>query len=65
MKLHANVYLIYDSKNIDLTKVAKRFEEINISGKTSVELKPDEAHIIVQGIINGQKLTRKIEIWKK
>jgi len=57
-----DVYLIYDSNNIDLTKVAKRFEEIDISGKTSVELSPGEAHIIVQGIINGQKLTRKIEL---
>jgi hypothetical protein len=59
---NCDVYLIYDSRNIDLTKAGERFEEINITGKTSVELKPGEAYIIVQGIINGQKLTRRIEL---
>jgi len=57
-----DVYLIYDSRKIDLTKVEERFEKINITGKTSVLLKLGEAHIIVQGVINGQKLTRKIEV---
>jgi hypothetical protein len=55
-------YLIYDNKNIDLTKVNERFREINITDKTFVELEADEAYIRIQGIINGKSLTREIEI---
>lgn len=55
-------YLLYDSRNIDLTKAEERYEQINITGKTSVELKSGESNIIVKGVINGQELIRKIEV---
>lgn len=57
-----NTFLIYDNRNIDLTKVSERFEEINITGKTSAELRAGEAYVIIQGEISGKKLSRKIEV---
>lgn len=57
-----DAHLIYDSRNIDITKVEKRFKKINITGKTSIELKLGEPYVIVQGSIGGQRLTRRIEL---
>lgn len=56
------VYLIYDNRNIDLTKVNERFDKINIEGESSVKLRKNEAYIIIEGEINGQKLIRRIEL---
>lgn len=57
-----NTYLIYDNRNIDLTKVMERFEEIDVEGKSCVELKKGEPYVIIQSSIQGHKLARRIEI---
>lgn len=55
-------YLVYDSRNIDLTKAGERYEKINITGRPSIELKKECPYIIIEGIINNKSLTRRIEV---
>ena len=62
IKLEGNILKFDETAPCEVSLIYKNNEQENVTAKKFVELRSDESVITIEGIINGQKLNRTIEI---